>query len=31
MATDASFIDYVAEVAGLGARLTHRKMFGAVT
>ena len=28
MATDASFIDYVAEVAGLGARLTHRKMFG---
>jgi len=28
MATDASFIDYVAEVVGLGARLTHRKMFG---
>ena len=28
MATDRSFIDYVAEVVGLGARLTHRKMFG---
>jgi TfoX/Sxy family transcriptional regulator of competence genes len=28
MATDKSFIDYVAEVVGLGARLTHRKMFG---
>jgi TfoX/Sxy family transcriptional regulator of competence genes len=28
MATDKGFIDYVAEVVGLGARLTHRKMFG---
>ena len=28
MATDRSYIDYVAEVVGLGARLTHRKMFG---
>jgi len=28
MATDPGFIEYVTEVAGLGARLTHRKMFG---
>jgi TfoX/Sxy family transcriptional regulator of competence genes len=28
MATDTGFIDYVTEVAHLGARLTHRKMFG---
>ena len=28
MATDADFIDYVLEQAGLGPRLTHRRMFG---
>jgi len=28
MATDPGFIDHVMEVAHLGARLTHRKMFG---
>lgn len=28
MATDASFIDYVCDQAGLGPRLTSRKMFG---
>lgn len=28
MATDQDFIDYVAEQAGLGSRLTYRKMFG---
>ncbi len=28
MATDRIFIDYVAEQLGLGARLTHKKMFG---
>lgn len=28
MATEKSFVDYVTEVAGLGSRLTHRKMFG---
>lgn len=28
MATDRVFVDYVAEQLGLGARLTHRKMFG---
>ena len=28
MATEASFVDYVTEVAGLGARLSHKKMFG---
>ena len=28
MATDQDFIDYVAEQAGLGERLTRRKMFG---
>ena len=28
MATDPDFIAYVAEQAGLGARLTHREMFG---
>jgi TfoX/Sxy family transcriptional regulator of competence genes len=28
MATEQNFVDYVAEVAGLGARLTHKKMFG---
>ncbi len=28
MATDRIFVDYVAEQLGLGARLTHRKMFG---
>ncbi|MFC4819036.1 TfoX/Sxy family protein [Dokdonella ginsengisoli] len=28
MATDQDFVDYVAEQAGLGERLTHRKMFG---
>ncbi|HBK46743.1 MAG TPA: TfoX domain-containing protein [Xanthomonadaceae bacterium] len=28
MATDPDFIDYIAEQAGLGARLAHRKMFG---
>ncbi len=28
MATEQNFVDYVAEVAGLGSRLTHKKMFG---
>ena len=28
MATDQGFINYVSEQAGLGGRLTHRKMFG---
>lgn len=28
MATDQDFVDYVAEQAGLGARLTRKKMFG---
>lgn len=28
MATDRNFIDYVAEQVAIGARLTHRKMFG---
>ncbi|MGE0210032.1 MAG: TfoX/Sxy family protein [Lysobacteraceae bacterium] len=28
MATDPDFIDYVAEQIALGARLTHKKMFG---
>lgn len=28
MATDPDFIDYVAEQAGLGSRLTSKKMFG---
>ena len=28
MATDADFIAYVHEQAGLRARLTHRRMFG---
>lgn len=28
MATDRTFIDYVAEQIALGARLTHKKMFG---
>lgn len=28
MATGQSFVDYVAEVAGLGSRLTYKKMFG---
>lgn len=28
MATEASFVDYIAEQAGLGSRLTHKKMFG---
>lgn len=28
MATDASFIEYIADVARLGNRLTYRKMFG---
>ena len=28
MATDRIFVDYVAEQLGLGARLTHKKMFG---
>lgn len=28
MATDASFIEYVCEQAGLARGLTHRKMFG---
>jgi TfoX/Sxy family transcriptional regulator of competence genes len=28
MATDQDFIDYVAEQAGLGERLTRKKMFG---
>lgn len=28
MATEKSFVDFVVEVAGLGGRLTHKKMFG---
>lgn len=28
MATDSTFIDYIHEQAGLGARLTHKRMFG---
>lgn len=28
MATDKDFIAYIIEQAGLGARLTHRRMFG---
>ena len=28
MATDTDFIAYITEQAGLGARLTHRRMFG---
>lgn len=28
MATDRSFIDYIADQIALGSRLTHRKMFG---
>jgi TfoX/Sxy family transcriptional regulator of competence genes len=28
MGTERSFVDYVTEVAGLGSRLTHKKMFG---
>ena len=28
MGTEKSFVDYVTEVAGLGSRLTHKKMFG---
>lgn len=28
MATDRDFIDYVAEQVALGARLTHKRMFG---
>ena len=28
MATDASFVEYVCDQAGLGRRLTSRKMFG---
>lgn len=28
MATDRDFVDYVAEQAGLGERLTTRRMFG---
>ncbi len=28
MATDLSFVQYVAEQAGLGERLTHKRMFG---
>jgi TfoX/Sxy family transcriptional regulator of competence genes len=28
MATDQDFVDYVEEQAGLGARLTRKKMFG---
>ena len=28
MATDRSFIDYIAEQLDLGARLSHKKMFG---
>jgi TfoX/Sxy family transcriptional regulator of competence genes len=28
MATDASFVDYVLEQAGLGARIATRRMFG---
>lgn len=28
MATDAHFLDHVTELAGLGARLSYKKMFG---
>ena len=28
MATERSFVDYVTEVAGLGSRLTYKKLFG---
>lgn len=28
MGTEKSFVDYVTEVAGLGSRLTHKKLFG---
>ena len=28
MATDRIFVEYIAEQLGLGARLTHKKMFG---
>ena len=28
MATDASFVDYVCDQAGLGARLTSKRLFG---
>lgn len=28
MATDLSFVEYVAEQAGLGDRLSHKRMFG---
>lgn len=28
MATDRIFVDYLSEQLGLGARLTHKKMFG---
>lgn len=28
MPTERSFVDYVTEVAGLGSRLTHKKLFG---
>lgn len=28
MATEANFVDYVTELAELGERLTHKKMFG---
>jgi TfoX/Sxy family transcriptional regulator of competence genes len=28
MATESSFVDYIAEQAGLGSRLSYRKMFG---
>jgi TfoX/Sxy family transcriptional regulator of competence genes len=28
MATEPGFLEYIAELAGLGARLTHKKMFG---
>ena len=31
MATDRIFVDYIAEQLGLGARLTHKKMFGEYT
>ena len=28
MGTGQSFVDHVMEVAGLGSRLTHKKLFG---
>ncbi|WP_462379763.1 TfoX/Sxy family protein [Pseudomonas sp. Marseille-QA0892] len=31
MATDSDFVEYVKEQAGLGSRLTSRKMFGEYT